>query len=244
MTARTLPLSAAHTATLASLAARRTVALCGEQATTLGTSVATRVATEGRAVKWICGDNQFNPYLVAREAYALQASTEAALSRIQIARAFTAYQLAELVCRLAPAAEPNLVIISGLCTSFLDEDVPATDAARLFYRVLWRTVELAEQGMSLLLVQRPIKVRTSRYYFFQDLCRVAHRVLYLDGRQSFTLRTQLRAGLAGLSQVDQMLKEAHNGQNAHPLQSGVRRFPTTRAEVPPRLAPGRSIDPG
>ena len=195
-------MSAAPTATLAALAAARTVTLCGAQASALGTSVATRIVTQGRAVKWICGDNQFNPYAVAREAYALEASTEAALSRIQIARAFTAYQLTELVGRLEPAAEPNLVIISGLCTSFLDEDVNGTEAARLFYRVLWRTVELTRQGMSLLLVQRPITERTRRAYFLQDLCRVSHRVLYLDGRQSFTLRTQLRAGLVGFSQTD------------------------------------------
>jgi hypothetical protein len=195
MSARTLPLSVAPTTALASLAAARTVALCGAQATALGTSIATRVATEGRAVKWICGDNHFNPYAVAREAYTLAASPEAALARIQIARAFTAYQLTELIGRLQPTAEPQLVIISGLCTSFLDEDVTHTDAARLFYRVLWRTVELTEQGMSLLLVQHPVPERTRRSYFLPDLCRVSHRVLYLEGQHSFRLRTQLRAGL-------------------------------------------------
>lgn len=208
--ARTFPISAAPTAAIASLAAARSVALCGAQATALGTRVATRIATEGRTIKWICGDNAFDPYAIAREAYALEASSEAVLGRIQIARAFTAYQLAELVCRLQPQEEPNLVIISGLCTSFLDEDVNATDAARLFYRVLWRTVEFTRQGMSLLLVQRPVTERTNRYYFYQDLCRVSHRVLYLDGRQSFTLRTQLRAGLVGLSQLDTLATDYTN----------------------------------
>ena len=197
MTARTLPISVAPNAALAALSERSTVTLCGAQASALGLTVATRLATSGRAVKWISGDNHFNPYTIAREAYDLEASPDAALERIQIARAFTAYQLTELIGRLQPEAEPNLVIISGLCTSFLDEDVTSTDAARLFYRVLWRTVELTEQGMSLLLVQRPLPERTRRYYFFQDLCRVSHRVLYLDGQQSFRLRTQLRAGLMG-----------------------------------------------
>lgn len=199
MTARTLPMSVAPNAALAALAASRTVALCGAQATAVGTSLATRIATEGRTVKWICGDNQFNPYAVARAAYALETSQEAVLGRIQIARAFTAYQLAELIGRLEPAAEPPLVIISGLCSSFLDEDVNGTDAARLFYRVLWRTVEMTQQGMSLLLVQAPLPKQTRRHYFLQDLCRVSHRVLYLDGRQSFTLRTQLRPGLLGFT---------------------------------------------
>lgn len=207
MSARCFPMSVAPDATLAALTAARTVALCGEQATALGLRVATRVSAAGQSVKWICGDNLFNPYAIAREAYELEASPEAALGRIQIARAFTAYQLTELICRLQPVAEPHLVIISGLCTSFLDEDVNATDAARLFYRVLWRTVECAEQGMSLLLVQRPITEHTRRYYFFQDICRVSHRVLYLDGRQSFTLRTQLRAGLMGSLKQSQIESE-------------------------------------
>lgn len=211
MTARTFPLSVAPTAAFASLAASRTVALCGAQAPALGLSLATRVATEGRTVKWVCGDNHFDPYAVAREACALESSPEAVLGRIQIARAFTAYQLAELIGRLQPTAEPSLVIISGLCSSFLDEDVSGTEAARLFYRVLWRTVDLTRQGMSLLLVQRPIPERTRRAYFLQDLCRVSHRVLYLDGRQSFTLRTQLRTGLRGLQQKEINHRE-HVGQ--------------------------------
>ena len=208
MTARTLPMSVAPNAALAALSERRTVTLCGAQASALGLNVATRLATAGRAVKWISGDNHFNPYTVAHEAYALEASPEAALGRIQIARAFTAYQLTELIGRLQPEAEPNLVIISGLCTSFLDEDVTCTDAARLFYRVLWHTLALTEQGMSFLFVQRPITEGSRRYYFFQDLCRVSHRVLYLDGRQSFRLRTQLRAGLIGLQQ-----REINHGEH-------------------------------
>lgn len=191
-------MSAAPDATLAALTAARSVALCGEQATSLGLHVAARISAAGRPIKWICGDNVFNPYTVAQEAFALEASPEAALGRIQIARAFTAYQFTELIERLQPAAEPNLVIISGLCTSFLDEDVTNTDAARLFYRVLWRTVEWTQQGMSLLFVQRQLPERTRRAYFFQDLCRASHRVLYLEGRQSFRLRTQVRSGLIGL----------------------------------------------
>jgi hypothetical protein len=219
MTARTLPLSVAPTTALASLAASRTVALCGAQASALGASLATRVAAQGRTVKWVCGDNDFDPYAVAREAYALETSPEAVLSRIQIARAFTAYQLTELIGRLEPMAEPSLVILSGLCSSFLDEDVNGTEAARLFYRVLWRTVELTQQGMSLLLIQRPIPERTRRAYFFQDLCRVSHRVLYLDGRQSFTLRTQLRTGLMGLQQKEMNHRE-HRGHGENHRQDG------------------------
>lgn len=205
MASRCLPMSAAPDATLAALTATRSVALCGEQATSLGLHVAARLSAAGRPIKWICGDNVFNPYTVAREAYELEASPEAALGRIQIARAFTAYQLTELIERLQPVTEPTLVILSGLCTSFLDEDVTSTDAARLFYRVLWRTVDLTQQGMSLLFVQRPLPERTRRAYFLQDLCRVSHRVLYLDGQQSFRLRTQLRAGLMSLEQSREVL---------------------------------------
>src|SRR3712207_7575481 len=48
----------------------------------------------------------------------------------------------------------GLVVVSGPCATFLDEDVPIVDAARLFYRMLWRMAELAKEGMTLLLAQR------------------------------------------------------------------------------------------
>ena len=82
----------------------------GHQATALGLNVATRVVQQGRTVRWICGDNQFDPYRVAAEAEELGLYAELALERIQIARAFTAYQMTELVARLQPQTEPSLVI--------------------------------------------------------------------------------------------------------------------------------------
>ena len=155
MLVKTLPLSAAPQAALAATVAGRTCTLWGQGATALGLNVATRVVQQGRSVRWICGDNQFDPYRVADEAEELGLYAEIVLECIQFARAFTAYQLTELIAQLQPDTETSLVIVSGLCTAFLDEDVPGTDAAQLYYRTLWRTVRLTAAGMALVVIQQP-----------------------------------------------------------------------------------------
>lgn len=80
------------------------------------------------------------------------------LAMLTTAHAFTAYQFVELVERLVSRASAGPVVITGPCSTFFDEDVSFIDATRLFYRVLWRIVELARGGMSFLLAQsEPIK---------------------------------------------------------------------------------------
>ena len=79
------------------------------------------------------------------------------MRRILVARAFTAYQLDELIHRLDPPTTVEdaygVVIVSGVCAAFLDEDVTDADAARLFYRSLWRLRDLSQEGMTLLLTE-------------------------------------------------------------------------------------------
>jgi hypothetical protein len=142
----------APTVAFAALAPARKVIVCGPQAHGLAAYTAARAVCEHRPVRIICGDNRFDRYAVARFAKSKGVQPETALSSILIARAFTAYQLVELVERLD--THNRLVLITGPCSTLFDEDVPFVNAARLFYRVLWRLVELAREGMTLMLVQR------------------------------------------------------------------------------------------
>ena len=242
MLTKTLPVSAAPQAALAAAVAGRTCTLWGAQATTLGLQVATRVAQQGRTVRWICGDNRFDPYRVAEEAEAHEMYAEVALGQMQIARAFTAYQLTELVLRLRPENETGLVIVSGLCTSFLDEDVPNTDAARLYYRTLWRTVRLTAQGLALLVIQQPPRLKTRRSYFLDDLQRVSHRVLDVSGKETVTLTTKLRAGLQYLTTNEQ--ERNQYGENRGDVYANARQLPATLEQGAPRFTAGRPIGMG
>src|SRR5436309_2575232 len=96
MPAKTLPIAMAPLAAYTSLAPTRKVVVCGPRATGLVTYIAARAVCERQPVRIICGDNRFDPYAVARFARSQGIKSETALDSILIARAFTAYQLAEL----------------------------------------------------------------------------------------------------------------------------------------------------
>lgn len=188
---RTLPISSAPQAVRASLSPSRMVTLRGEKAWTLGVQLAAQMACEYKQSLILCGDNRFDPYAVARFAKSQQKSppeaSYAILGRILVARAFTAYQLDELIHRLNPDDGYAVVIISGICTAFFDEDVTHSDAARLFYRSLWRLAALSREGLTLLLTQSEMPKHTRRAYFLTDLCRASNVVARLEGEHSFTL---------------------------------------------------------
>jgi hypothetical protein len=207
MLSRTLPIGLARSVAFASLSPTRKVALCGESAFGLAAYVTARAACERRQVRFICGDNRFDPYSVSRLAKSKGVRPEAALSSILIARAFTAYQFTELVARLPAGATADLVVISGPCSAFFDEDLSIVDAARLFYRALWRMVELANSGMTLLLVQSQMPAGTRRAYFLTDLCRASDVVLRLGGEHTFALENRRRLALPYLAALDQLAGE-------------------------------------
>jgi hypothetical protein len=140
----------------------------------------------GRVI-YICGDNRFDAYAVARLAKQFRHSREDALNRILVARAFTGYQFDELVRRLNPNEVAGPVILSGICSAFLDEDMPHNDAARLYYRTLWRLAELAGRGLAILLTESREIAGARRAHFLADLYRASNFIFRLDGGHSFTL---------------------------------------------------------
>ena len=184
---RTLPISSAPRAARALILPSRMVTICGDQAWSLGVYLAAQMACECEQSLYLCGDNRFDPYAVTRCARAQQKSPEEALGRIFVSRAFTAYQLDELIHRLNPESFYGVVIVSGFCATFFDEDVTHNDAARLFYRSLCRLRDLSREGLTLLFTQSEIPKRTQRAYFLTDLCRASDVVMRLEGERSFTL---------------------------------------------------------
>jgi hypothetical protein len=203
MPSRVLSISMAPSVVFSSLTLPRKVLVCGDHASELATRIISRAVCRGKQVRFICGDNRFDPYAVARFAKRHKKRPQDAMRSILIARAFTAYQLAELVNRLDPAAPSDSVtIISGPCSLFLDEDIRIVDAARHFYRMLWRLVELSQSGMPLLLAQGPMPADTRRGYLLTDLCRAADVILKYDALHTFTLEYGARMPMAGLKALD------------------------------------------
>lgn len=198
---RTLPLSSAPVTVNSLLAPARTVTLYGSGSSLLSLHAATQIACENKPVVYICGDNRFDPYAIARLARQRSCDREATLSRVWVARAFTGYQFDELVRRLNPKDISGPVIISGICSAFLDEDIPMNDAARLFYRALWRLNELARKGMSFLLAESQEITDNRRAYFLNDLFRASNFVVHLDGESSFRLESRSPRSVASFASI-------------------------------------------
>jgi hypothetical protein len=204
MLSRILPISMANSVAFSALAPARKVVVSGERACQLTTHIIARAVCERKRVRIICGDNRFDPYAVARIAKLKRVRPEDALRSILIARAFTAYQMSELVSRLDPVNSGDVVIITGPCSTFFDEDVSLVDSARLFYRMLWQIVELAREGMTLLLAQSQLPA-TGRAYYLKDLCYASDVVLNCDGVHTFRLERRGRVALPRLAAVDRMI---------------------------------------
>ncbi len=188
---RTLPISSAPHAVRTALSPAQMVTVSGGQAWRMGVHLAAQMALEQKQSLYLCGDNRFDPYAIAKVAKTQEKSPEEALGRILVARAFTAYQLDELIHRLDSESAFGVVIVSGICTAFFDEDVTHTDAARLFYRSLWRLRDLSREGLTLLLTESGMPKRKQRAYFLTDLYRASNIVIRLEGEHTFTLEHRI-----------------------------------------------------
>jgi len=160
--------------------------------------VAVRTAAEavshGVAVAVIDAAMAFEVTAIAAYAQARRVPPEPFLRHIYIARAFTCYQVATLLCeRLDPllaSQQVGLVILLGPCTTFFDENVPFKDAFLLFQRVLGKLEALCAHGPLLLMVQGLDGYRTRRTLFVRQLVKAVElgiRVSTVAGRRHVQL---------------------------------------------------------
>lgn len=93
----------------------------------------------GKPVVLVDGANAFNPYLLADAARAQGLDHRRVLDIVHLSRVYTCHQLEALLTeRLSPAIaafHPGAVLCLGLLDALYDEDVPATEATRIFRRL-------------------------------------------------------------------------------------------------------------
>lgn len=141
------------------LSAPRKVLFWGERVGEISSYVAGWLAGKGRAVIVLDGANRFDPYMVSSLARRAWIPPERLLKSIRIARAFTCYQMAnlmreQLISLLEREGTAELwVILLGPLTTFLDEDVSEREAHPLFERSLRKIEEAASKGVPFLLFQ-------------------------------------------------------------------------------------------
>ncbi|HSB03755.1 MAG TPA: hypothetical protein VLK23_01080 [Thermodesulfobacteriota bacterium] len=151
---------------------QRKVLFEGERVAGISSYLAGWMARGGIDVIVLDGANGFDPYRVSSFARKILIPPERLLKKIRIARAFTCYQMATLVERLAlllhqegavqPESLPSsfrrylrqpCVILLGPITTFLDEDVPEREVGPLFERSLRKMEIIAGKGIPFFLFQ-------------------------------------------------------------------------------------------
>jgi|SRR5580692_9560356 hypothetical protein len=98
-----------------------------------------RLLAEGKQVLCLDGANRFDPLLIARLARQRGIATGEFNRRIRVARAFTCFQLTELLVRVPRFIEKfaaDALIVTALPDLYFDEDVRDRDAAVAFRHAL------------------------------------------------------------------------------------------------------------
>ena len=109
--------------------------------------------TQRRPLRVLDGGNCFNAYIVARELGRYTRDVEAALERIQVARAFTCHQVLSLLENTAPEAHPALGI--DLLDTFYDESVDVEERRRLALKCAAHLRRLSQLAMVVVSLRPP-----------------------------------------------------------------------------------------
>jgi hypothetical protein len=152
-----------------------------------------RLLLQGKRVLFLDGANSANPRLLARLARERRVPFEQFNRQVQIARAFTCFQLTELISRVPsfladfPA---TVLVVTALPDLYFDEDVRDWDARVALEQALNSLDRLARQQLTVTIFSAAATFTPSaaRKNFFVRVCRSAGEVwrfsLGEDGRPS------------------------------------------------------------
>ena len=127
----------------------------------------TALASRGSSVRVFDGGNRFDGYFVARLSRRLSTHPRTILRRIQLSRAFTCFQLAELI-ENAPA-EPEPLFVLDMLTTFYDESVPLRDTERLLATTITHLKRLASVGPVIVGAREPRALVQERWELLDRL---------------------------------------------------------------------------
>jgi hypothetical protein len=143
-------------------------------------TAATTIAAGGLPIRLFDGGNSFDGYFVARLARQLALASARSspspghradpydiLDRMHLSRAFTCFQLAELI-ENAPAGPEPLFVLDLLAT-FYDESVPLRDSERLLATTLTHLRRLAAVGPVIVGGREPQTLVKERWLLLDQL---------------------------------------------------------------------------
>ncbi len=140
-----------------------------------------RLLLQGKRVLFLDGANSANPRLLARLARERRVPFEQFNRQIKIARAFTCFQLTELIARVPrfladfPA---DVLVVTALPDLYFDEDIRDWDARVAFEQALGNLDRLARQPLAIAIFSAAMTFTPSaaRKNFFARTCRTAGEV--------------------------------------------------------------------
>ena len=142
-----------------------------------------RVLLSQKRVLYLDGANQISPLLIARFARERGLEPSALNGSIRIARAFTCFQLTELIRRVPKVLSTfsaNVLIITALPDLYFDEDVQDRPARASFEHALEGLRELAPLSLSVAVFSDATSFKTKRRDFFQKLRNQADHILKVE----------------------------------------------------------------
>jgi hypothetical protein len=152
-----------------------------------------RIFLNRKRVLYLDGANQISPLLIARFARERGLEPSEFNSLIRVARAFTCFQLTELIRRaskLLATCPADVLIVTALPDLFFDEDVRDREARASFEHALEGLRELAPLRLSIAVFSDATSFKTKRHDFFEKLRSQADHVVKVvpapEGTLSFS----------------------------------------------------------
>jgi hypothetical protein len=144
-----------------------------------------RVLVEEKRILYLDGANQTSPLLIARFARERGLEPSAFNRLIRVSRAFTCFQLTELIRRVPKFLErfdANVLIVTALPDLFFDEDVRDREASASFEHALEGLRAIAPLPISVAVFSDATSYKTKRRDFLQRLCKQANEVVKVEAR--------------------------------------------------------------
>jgi hypothetical protein len=143
-----------------------------------------------KQILYLDGANQISPLLLARFARERGLDSSSVNSLIRVARAFTCFQLTELVRRVPKTLEkfsPDVLIVTALPDLYFDEDVQDRPARASFEHALEGLQQLAPLQLPIAVFSDATSFKTKRHDFFKKLRNQADHIVKVESDSESSL---------------------------------------------------------
>ena len=143
-----------------------------------------------KQILYLDGANQISPLLLARFARERGLDSSSVNSLIRVARAFTCFQLTELVRRVPKTLEKcpaDVLIVTALPDLYFDEDVQDRPARASFEHALEGLQQLAPLQLPIAVFSDVTSFKTKRHDFFKKLRNQADHIVKVESDSESSL---------------------------------------------------------